>query len=293
MKEKGFWEGAQAAMPTALGYISIGLACGIIGAPYVTPVEMGLMSLFVYAGSAQFAMLALIAVQAPVAAIAMTVFLINLRLFLLSLHASTYFRHTSLWQNIGMSSLLTDETYGVLMGELAHTDKVNPMWMHGNNLNSYVAWFVGTVVGTALGGLLPNPEIFGLDFALVGMFIGIFASQFQIMQRRIPVRNLLIILAVVFSGLVTWIPRMIPFILVKYKGLPAIVERFLKFLPVSIIFALILSSVMTGKVGSFPQIKWLDFLAVFPTAWVAFRYRNLVGTVLFGVVLIAVLRLVF
>ncbi len=155
------------------------------------------MSLFVYAGSAQFAMLALIAVQAPVAAIAMTVFLINLRLFLLSLHASTYFRHTSLWHNIGMSSILTDETYGVLMGELAHADKVNPMWMHGNNLNSYVAWFVGTVVGTALGGLLPNPEIFGLDFALVGMFIGIFASQFQIMQRRIPVRNLLIILAVV------------------------------------------------------------------------------------------------
>ncbi|HES9826862.1 TPA: AzlC family ABC transporter permease, partial [Streptococcus pneumoniae] len=202
-------------MPTALGYVSIGLACGIIGVPYVTLVEMGLMSLFVYAGSAQFAMLALIVVQAPVTAIAMTVFLINLRLFLLSLHASTYFRHTSLWYNIGMSSILTDETYGVLMGELAHTDKVNPMWMHGNNLNSYVAWFVGTVVGTALGGLLPNPEI----------------------------------------------------------------------------FALILSSVVTGKVGSLPQIKWLDFLAVFPTAWVAFRYRNLVGTVLFGVVLIAVLRL--
>ncbi|VJD04743.1 AzlC family protein [Streptococcus pneumoniae] len=204
-------------MPTALGYVSIGLVCGIIGVPYVTLVEMGLMSLFVYAGSAQFAMLALIVVQAPVTAIAMTVFLINLRLFLLSLHASTYFRHTSLWYNIGMSSILTDEIYGVLMGELAHTDKVNPMWMHGNNLNSYVAWFVGTVVGTALGGLLPNPEI----------------------------------------------------------------------------FALILSSVVTGKVGSLPQIKWLDFLAVFPTAWVAFRYRNLVGTVLFGVVLIAVLRLVF
>ncbi|MDV8586371.1 AzlD domain-containing protein [Streptococcus pneumoniae] len=81
--------------------------------------------------------------------------------------------------------------------------------------------------------------------------------------------------------------------IVKYKGLPAIVERFLKFLPVSIIFALILSSVVTGNVGSLPQIKWLDFLAIFPTAWVAFRYRNLVGTVLFGVVLIAVLRLVF
>ena len=197
MKEKGFWDGVQAAIPTAMGYVSIGLACGIIGAPYVTPVEMGLMSLFVYAGSGQFAMLALIAVQAPVVAITLTVFLINLRLFLLSLHVLTYFRHTSLWQNIGMASLLTDESYGVLMGELAHKDKVNPVWMHGNNLNSYAAWFIGTVVGTALGGLLPNPEIFGLDFALVGMFIGIFASQFQIMQRRLPLRNLLIILAVV------------------------------------------------------------------------------------------------
>ena len=74
-------------------------------------------------------------------------------------------------QNIGMSSLLTDETYGVLMGELAHTDKVNPMWMHGNNLNSYVAWFVGTVVGTALGGLLPNPEIFGLILPWLGCLL--------------------------------------------------------------------------------------------------------------------------
>ena len=96
-----------------------------------------------------------------------------------------------------MSSLLTDETYGVLMGKLVHRDKVNPMWMHGNNLNSYISWFLGTVVGTALGGLLPNPEVIGLDFALVGMFIGIFTSQFQIMQKRISLRNLFIILAVV------------------------------------------------------------------------------------------------
>ncbi|CGE95374.1 ABC-type amino acid transporter%2C membrane-spanning permease [Streptococcus pneumoniae] len=31
-----------------------------------------------------------------------------------------------------------------------------------------------------------------------------------------------LLLAVIFSGLVTWILRMIPFILVKYKGLPAL-----------------------------------------------------------------------
>ena len=65
MRGQTFKQGAQAAAPTAMGYISIGLACGIIGASYVTPLEMALMSILVYAGSAQFAMLALLAIHAP------------------------------------------------------------------------------------------------------------------------------------------------------------------------------------------------------------------------------------
>ena len=40
-----------------------------------------------------------------------------------------------------------------------------------------------------------------------------------------------ILMAIIFSGLVTWIPRMIPFILAKYKGLPPIVERFFEISP--------------------------------------------------------------
>ena len=101
-----------------------------------------------------------------------------------------------------------------------------------------------------------------------------------------------LLLAVIFSGLVTWIPRMIPFILVKYKGLPAIVERFLKFLPVSIIFALILSSVTNAKTGQLPSFKWLDLLAIFPTTYIAFKYKNLILTVVCGVILVALIRLV-
>ena len=147
---KSFRDGAKAAMPTALGYVSIGLACGIIGASYVSPLEMTLMSSLVYAGSAQFAMLALLVIHAPVTAIALTVFLINLRLFLLGLHTSTFFRHASLLQNIGIGILLTDETYGVLLSEHVHTKYISLQWMYGNNITSYLAWFVGSVVGTTL-----------------------------------------------------------------------------------------------------------------------------------------------
>lgn len=194
---KSFKDGVKAAMPTALGYINIGLACGIIGASYVSPLEMTLMSSLVYAGSAQFAMLALLAIHAPVTAIALTVFLINLRLFLLGLHTSTFFRYVSLLQNIGIGILLTDETYGVLLSEHVHTKYISLQWMYGNNITSYLAWFVGSVVGTTLGNLLPNPEMFGLDFALVGMFIGIFSSQFLVMLHKTKLQKLIVILAVV------------------------------------------------------------------------------------------------
>lgn len=69
------------------------------------------------------------------------------------------------------------------------------------------------------------------------------------------------------------------------------VERFLKYLPVSIIFALILSSVTNAKTGQLPSFKWLDLMAVFPTTYIAFKYKNLILTVICGVILAALLRL--
>ena len=105
--------------------------------------------------------------------------------------------------------------------------------------------------------------------------------------------NSSIFMTILASALVTWIPRILPFLLVKYKGLPAPVTRFLKYLPISIIFALVLSSLVEGKMGSLPQFHWLDLMVTIPSFLVDFRYQNLMGTVLFGIVLIALLRLTF
>ena len=69
-------------------------------------------------------------------------------------------------------------------------------------------------------------------------------------------------------------------------------EHFLKYLPISIIFALILSSITNAKTGQLPSFKWLDLLAIFPTTYIAFKYKNLILTVVCGVILVALLRLV-
>ncbi|MBM7642811.1 AzlD domain-containing protein [Streptococcus loxodontisalivarius] len=103
----------------------------------------------------------------------------------------------------------------------------------------------------------------------------------------------LIYLAIILGAVVTWLPRIAPFILTKYKGLPDIVLRFLNYLPVTIIFALTLSSVLEEKTGSLPTVKWLELLAIFPTLLVASRTKNILLAVVTGVLVMAGLRFVF
>ena len=67
--------------------------------------------------------------------------------------------------------------------------------------------------------------------------------------------NKFILIAILLGFVVSWVPRVLPFVLVKYKGLTDIVVRFLHYLPVSILFALILSSLTTEKIGHLPQFK--------------------------------------
>lgn len=195
-----FKAGVKAAVPTAMGYISIGIALGIVGAAAgLKAWQMGLMSLMVYAGSAQFALVAMMAAGADILTMTATVFLINLRNMLMSLHATTLFPGLSLGQGLAIGSLITDESYGVLMGRAVHEKTISPSWMHGNNIFSYLVWIVSTILGTILGSLIPSPEKFGLDFALIAMFIGLLVFQLEAMLSLGAKKLLLILGAVAIS----------------------------------------------------------------------------------------------
>ena len=73
-------EGLSAAWPICVGYIAIGLAFGVIARKTgLQPLEVGLMSLLVYAGSSQFIAAAMIADGAGLLSIVLTTFMVNLR----------------------------------------------------------------------------------------------------------------------------------------------------------------------------------------------------------------------
>ena len=94
--------------------------------------------------------------------------------------------------------------------------------------------------------------------------------------------NKFILIAILLGFVVSWVPRVLPFVLVKYKGLPD-----------SILFALILSSLTTEKIGHLPQFKWMEILATVPTVIVAFKSKNLLYAVIVGIISMALIRFVF
>ncbi|WP_375139317.1 AzlD domain-containing protein [Streptococcus zhangguiae] len=89
---------------------------------------------------------------------------------------------------------------------------------------------------------------------------------------------------------VTWVPRILPFVLTKGKSLPPLTLHFLRFLPLSIIFALTLSSVVDERVGHFPRFLPIETIALLPTFFVVLKTKNILLAVIVGVVVTASLR---
>lgn len=198
MDRREFLRGAKASLPTAVGYISIGFACGVVGVSSgLSAWEMALMSIFIYAGSSQFAFAALALANASLFSLTITIFLVNLRHLLMSLHVTTLFKEASLSQGIGIGTLLTDESYGVLLSERVRRKGISTSWMHGNNVIAYLTWILAVVLGALIGSYIPDPTSLGLDFALVAMFVSIFESQLTGMLRWMAGQKIVMILGAV------------------------------------------------------------------------------------------------
>lgn len=175
-----FRQGIKDCGPTLLGYISVGLAVGVVGvSTHLSVMEITLLAALVYAGAAQFAICALLAANSPASAIIITAFIINLRHLLLSAVLAPHFSKYSVLKNAGIGLLVTDEIFGVVSSRIARGEKVNDHWMNGLNLTAYISWILSCVAGALFGNWITNPEVFGLDFAITAMFLALLILQLE------------------------------------------------------------------------------------------------------------------
>lgn len=166
----------SASFPVFLGYTTIGTAFGLLLASSGLPLWAApAMSLFVYAGAAQFMGVGLIVSGAGFAEIAVATFLLNLRHMVYSLSfLDLYSRAGRLKPYLIFT--LTDETYA-LISTVPVPPEVDPdrfrFWVSALN-QSY--WFCGTLIGALTGGLLAF-DTRGLEFSLTALFTVLLVEQ--------------------------------------------------------------------------------------------------------------------
>ena len=182
----GFIDGARAGLPVVLGYLSIGFAAGVVQrAAGLSVAEVMLLSLLLYAGSAQFVVASLVAAAVSPAGAIVTVFFVNLRHLLLASALAPHCRAFPAWQNALIGAQLTDETFVIAWGRLTGSAGalMSARWMLGLNLSAYGAWATANLAGALLGERVGSVRALGFDFALAAMFGALLVLQLSAQAR--------------------------------------------------------------------------------------------------------------
>ena len=137
--------------------------------------EMALMSAGVYAGAAQFVVIGIWSNPAPWLALTLSALLVNMRHVLMGASLARKLDGFSPLQRQLAMFFMVDETWALAEARALKTP-LTPAYYFGMALLLYPAWIVDTTLGTVFGGLVPEPERFGFDFAFTAIFIALIAG---------------------------------------------------------------------------------------------------------------------
>ncbi len=167
------------ALPIILGYVPVGFAYGVLAQKSgLSGMNTLLMSILVFAGSAQLIGVGLFAAGAAPLAIVATTFVVNLRHLLMSAALAPYLRHWSKTRLALFSYQMTDETFALHAGRFARGE-TGTGETYGINVIAQSAWVGGTVLGLAASTLITDIRPIGLDYALPAMFIALLLGQLK------------------------------------------------------------------------------------------------------------------
>ncbi|MEN6474542.1 MAG: AzlD domain-containing protein [Syntrophaceae bacterium] len=93
------------------------------------------------------------------------------------------------------------------------------------------------------------------------------------------------LLCIVGMGLVTYIPRWLPLIWLTGRDVSPLLVRWLKFVPASILSALVLPAILTDPHTHAISLSRPEFLVALPTLAFGWWSRSLGGTVIVGMLL--------
>jgi 4-azaleucine resistance transporter AzlC len=158
--------------------VPIGLAFGVLAQKAgLSPLQIGLMSAFVFAGSSQFIAVSMLAAGASFASIVATTFIVNLRHFLMSSALAVFLKNADRKKLSLFAYGVTDESFAVNLAKFRDAQwDINSALVTNHTAN--LTWIVTTVFG-GIGGQFIPAHAFGIDYALIAMFICLLVFQIR------------------------------------------------------------------------------------------------------------------
>lgn len=178
MKERGFTAGLNAGMSIAIGYFPVALTFGLLAKTTgLSLIEATAMSIFVFAGAAQYISLSLITAGVAPVLIVLNTFVVNIRHFLMTAALNEKMEPAAVWKKALYAFGITDESFAVLA--IQKEDRVRTSFAAGVILISYGSWVVFTSLGHLIGANLPHFLQSAMSIALYAMFVGLLVPSMR------------------------------------------------------------------------------------------------------------------
>jgi 4-azaleucine resistance transporter AzlC len=194
----------RVALPLAPSPILFGLSFGVLAdATGFGAAAAVVMSATTFSGAAQFASVSVLDAGGTVVAATLAAVFLNARYIAISITVASIFPGGRL-RRLVESQAIVDESWA-LSGRYGRFE-----WplLVGSGLVFYVLWVVSTAVGTAIGGVLEDPNALGLDAAFAALFLALAVPYLR--DRR--ARQAAALAAVITLVLTPFAPAGVPII---------------------------------------------------------------------------------
>lgn len=179
----------------SLGMVASGIGFGLVyglaaRAAGFSVIEAGAMSVFVFAGAAQFAAIGyVLGGFSWVGVVVLTAF-INARHLLYSASLAPYLADRPRPVRALMAHVLTDEAYALSIAHfrrIGRGDDRGYWW--AAVVTEFIPWNLATLAGVIIGGQIPDPSTFGLDVifpaSMAGLAVGLVSGRRELVAALV------------------------------------------------------------------------------------------------------------
>jgi 4-azaleucine resistance transporter AzlC len=165
--------GVKAGLPLLLPTLAIGISFGVLAEPVMGKVAPIVMSVFVFAGAAQFAALSVLAAAGGAGAAILAGALLNLRFLPMGFAIAPYLKGRAL-KRAAQGQMVVDASWAVARNRDGTFDRGR---LFGATIPQIVGWMGGTAIGVFAGSALTDPEALGLDALFPAFFLALLFEE--------------------------------------------------------------------------------------------------------------------